>query len=253
MVQRQLLNEKEQRRLMSGSRERAVRSKMKALAGKTGSVQHEAGSSRHIESRFKGGMKVSPFEGADERRSVGGWTSLTAGPGVGQGADLPQRSSTAMGLPRQRSRKHAGPPTLLHAQSVSSIPRLSLEGLNRDGSRQDRRRGDAVDDEYAEEQARASERPEFAKAPMSARSSVTRSIRSIMQRQAPGTLIQSSTLIHNAVKRHAIPSLGLQRSSSGLGLASWRAIEAPGSLTGRIPQKRLGAGAVAAGDEARES
>lgn len=74
---------------MSGSRERAVRSKIKALAGKTGSVQHEIGSSRHVESRFKGGMKGLPVDGGDERRSVGGWTSLTAGPGMGQGTSLP--------------------------------------------------------------------------------------------------------------------------------------------------------------------
>ena len=185
---------------MSGSRERAVRSKIKALADRTGSLEHGSGSSRHAESGLKGRMNGLPFDGTGERRSVGGWPSLTGGPGIEQGASLPQRSSTAMGPPRQRSRKHAAPPTLLHAQSVSSMPRLSLGSLNRNSGDHEGRRSGAVDEEMAEDQARASERPQLAHAPMSARSSVTRSIRSIMQRQAPGMLIQSSTLIHNAVK-----------------------------------------------------
>ena len=131
IVQRKSMNEQVRGRLASGSREQAVRSKIHVLAGKASAYQHEAASSQHLESKSKSRFKGMPFDLATGRKSTGGHGSPVTGLPLGQGTEMPQRSSTAMGLSRQRSR-HTGPPNLLHAQSaanVNSIPRLPLEGL----------------------------------------------------------------------------------------------------------------------------
>jgi len=106
---------------------------------------------------------------------------------------------------------------------AGAIPRLPLEGLQTGLGPADNSQGladgdGASDFNYTQTTREQGIQRRPGKAPLSARSSVTRSIRSIMQRQAPGMLIQASTLMHSAVKQQVVPPLGLQRSSSGLGL-----------------------------------
>lgn len=70
------------------------------LAGKASAYQDEMASSRHLESKSKGGFKGLPFESGEGRKSAGGYLSPAVGVPFGHGTEVPQRSSTAMGLPR---------------------------------------------------------------------------------------------------------------------------------------------------------
>ena len=192
-MQRQPVKGKGRRSLASGSREKAVRSKIQVLAGKASAYQHEVASSRHLESRSKGGFKGLPFETEDGRKTAGGYLSPARPVPFGHGTEGPPRSSTALGLPRQRSRQ-IGPPGLVHAQSmsniqghVSAIPRLPLDGLQTGLGPAENGQGLADGDGVSEFNYTQTTREQGiqrrpGKAPLSARSSVTRSIRSIMQR-----------------------------------------------------------------------